>query len=70
MMAQLRLGRDAWLLIKRNSTENQDFATTMKLFSRANSLVTIFAANDLSPFGVIAAIREAGLGVSPSYIAD
>lgn len=59
--AQYGLGRDASLVVKGNSSQKQGFEATVKLLSLANPPTAIFAANDLTAFGAIAAIREAGL---------
>lgn len=62
-MAQQGLGRDASLIVKGDFTQKRGFEGTMKLLSLADPPTAIFAANDLSAFGAIAAIHESGLRV-------
>ena len=62
-MAQHGLGRDAALIVKGDFTQKRGFEGAMKLLSLANPPTAIFAANDLSAFGAISAVRESGLRV-------
>ena len=59
-MAQHGLGFDSSLIVAGDFTQNRGFEATTELLSLANPPTAIFAANDLSAFGAIAAIREAG----------
>ena len=62
-MAQQGLGRDAALIVKGDFTQKRGFEGAMRLLALADPPTAIFAANDLSAFGAIAAVREAGLRV-------
>lgn len=62
-MAQYGFGVDPLLMLAGDFTQNGGFKATMRLLSLENPPTAIFAANDLSAFGAIAAIREAGLRV-------
>ena len=51
------------MIVKGDFTQKRGFEGTMKLLSLADPPTAIFAANDLSAFGAIAAIHESGLRV-------
>ena len=62
-MAQFGLGFDPSLIVTGDFSQNRGFEATTELLSLTNPPTAIFAANDLSAFGAITAIREAGLRV-------
>jgi len=62
-MAQYGLGFDPDLIVSGDFTQHQGFVATTRLLSLNTPPTAIFAANDMSAFGAIAAIREAGLRV-------
>ena len=62
-VAQYGLIFDPSLIAVGDFSQNGGFKATAKLLSLPNPPTAIFAANDLSAFGAIAAIREAGLRV-------
>jgi LacI family transcriptional regulator len=62
-MAQCGLGSDPSLIVPGDFSQNRGFAATMELLALADPPTAIFAANDMSAFGAIAAIREAGMRV-------
>ena len=62
-MAQHGLGFDPSLMVAGDFSQNRGFMATTELLALADPPTAIFAANDLSAFGAIAAIREAGLRV-------
>jgi len=59
------LAYDVDLLLPGDFTQNCGFIATKRLLALANPPTAIFAANDLSAFGAIMAIREAGMRVPP-----
>lgn len=62
-IAQLGLHRDPLLIVAGDYTQRRGFEATQKLLSLKLRPTAIFAANDMSAIGAIAAIREAGLRV-------
>jgi len=62
-LAQFGLELDPALVVAGDFSQNRGFQATTELLSLAHPPTAIFAANDLSAFGAIAAIREAGLRV-------
>lgn len=62
-MAQFGLVADPELVVDGDFSQNSGFNAAKQLLALANPPTAIFAANDLSAFGAIAAIRESGLRV-------
>jgi LacI family transcriptional regulator len=62
-ISQYGLESDPSLVLPGDFTEIRGFEATVELLSLANPPTAIFAANDLSAFGAITAIRKAGLRV-------
>jgi len=62
-MAQFGPEPDPALMVTGDFTQNRGFQATKELLLLSNPPTAIFAANDLSAFGAIAAIKEIGLRV-------
>ena len=62
-VAQYGLARDRSLVVHGDFTLHRGFAATRKLLSLKKPPTAIFAANDMTAFGAISAIRGAGLSV-------
>lgn len=62
-LAQLDIARDTQLVVAGGFTQAGGFAAAQKLLALESPPTAIFAANDMSAFGAIAAIREAGMKV-------
>lgn len=62
-VAQYGLARDRSLVVTGDFSLTAGFSATRKLLSLKKPPTAIFAANDMSAFGAINAVREAGLSV-------
>lgn len=62
-LAQLGLKRDTSLVVTGDFSQRSGFEATQKLLKLKRPPTAIFAANDMSAFGAISAIMEAGLKV-------
>lgn len=62
-LARLGLPFDPELLAPGDLSQKKAFEATIRLLALPSPPTAVFAANDLSAFGVIAAVREAGLRV-------
>lgn len=62
-MAQFGLPADPDLVVPGDFSQNSGFNATKRLLALAHPPTAVFAANDLSAFGAITAIRESGLRV-------
>lgn len=62
-LARLGLAREPMLVAKGDLSQMKGFEAALRLMRMAQRPTAIFAANDLSAFGAIAAVHEAGLRV-------
>jgi LacI family transcriptional regulator len=62
-LAQLGFKRDPSLIVNGDFSQSGGFAATCKLLALKRPPTAIFAANDMSAFGAMAAIHNAGLKV-------